>query len=56
MRAAPVSPNGATSIKRSYTPGEMRRMLDDAVKGTDARVVHTVAPFYIRQVVDISWR
>ena len=48
--------DGATSIKRSYTRAEMRRMVDEAVKGTDARVVHTVAPFYIRQVVEISWR
>jgi len=48
--------DGITSIKRSYTPREMRRMVDDAVKGTNARVVHTVAPFYIRQIVDISWR
>ena len=48
--------DGVTSIKRSYTPGEMRRMVAEAVKGTNARVVHTVAPFYTRQVVDISWR
>jgi 2-polyprenyl-3-methyl-5-hydroxy-6-metoxy-1,4-benzoquinol methylase len=48
--------DGATSIKRSYTPGEMRRMVDEAVRGTNARVVHTVAPFYTRQVVEISWR
>jgi hypothetical protein len=30
-------------------------MVDEAVKGSDARVVHTVAPFYIRQIVEISW-
>lgn len=47
--------DGITSIKRSYTPAELRTMVDEAVKGTDASVTHTVAPFYIRQVVEISW-
>ena len=48
--------DGATSIKRSYTPRELRAMVDEAVTGTNASVVHTVAPFYIRQVVEITWR
>jgi len=47
--------DGVTSIKRSYTPRELRGMVDEAVKGTNARVVHTVAPFYTRQIVDISF-
>jgi SAM-dependent methyltransferase len=47
--------DGVTSIKRSYTPGEMRGMVEEAVKGSNARVLHTVAPFYIRQIVEISW-
>jgi 2-polyprenyl-3-methyl-5-hydroxy-6-metoxy-1,4-benzoquinol methylase len=47
--------DGITSIKRSYTPRELRRMVDEAVKGTNANVVHTVAPFNIRQVIEISW-
>jgi SAM-dependent methyltransferase len=47
--------DGMTSIKRSYTPVELRRMVDEAVGGTDATVVHKVAPFNIRQVVEISW-
>jgi SAM-dependent methyltransferase len=47
--------DGITSIKRAYTPRELRAMVDEAVKGTNANVVHTVAPFYIRQVVEISW-
>ncbi len=46
--------DGITSIKRSYTPRELRRMVDEAVQGTNATVVHTVAPFYIRQIVEIS--
>ena len=47
--------DGMTSIRRAYTPKELRAMVEEAVEGTRARVVHTVAPFYIRQVVDISW-
>jgi SAM-dependent methyltransferase len=47
--------DGITSIRRSYTPRELRRMVDEAVKGTNASVVQTVAPFYIRQLVEISW-
>jgi 2-polyprenyl-3-methyl-5-hydroxy-6-metoxy-1,4-benzoquinol methylase len=47
--------DGATSIKRAYTPRELRKIVDEAVKGTNARVNHTVAPFYTRQVIDIEW-
>jgi SAM-dependent methyltransferase len=48
--------DGITSIRRSYTPRELRRIVDHAVQGTGARVRHTVAPLYIRQIIDISWR
>jgi 2-polyprenyl-3-methyl-5-hydroxy-6-metoxy-1,4-benzoquinol methylase len=47
--------DGATSVRRAYTPSELRWMVDRAVEGTGARVRHTVAPFYIRQIVEISW-
>ncbi len=47
--------DGITSIKRAYTPREMRNIADAAVKGTGARVRHSVAPFYIRQIVDIEF-
>ena len=47
--------DGATSIRRSYTPQEMRCVVDTALDGSGGEVRHTVAPFYIRQVVDISW-
>jgi hypothetical protein len=33
----------------------MRRVVGTALQGTGGRVRHTVAPLYIRQVVDISW-
>ncbi|HWR53442.1 MAG TPA: methyltransferase domain-containing protein [Bryobacteraceae bacterium] len=47
--------DGLTSVRRAYTPAEMRRVVDTALQGTGGRVSHTLAPLYIRQVVDISW-
>jgi SAM-dependent methyltransferase len=47
--------DGITSIKRAYTPGELQALVEEAVAGSNARIVHTVAPFYTRQVIDISW-
>ncbi len=47
--------DGATSVRRAYTPAELRKIVASAVEGTGARVRHTVAPFYIRQIVDIKW-
>jgi 2-polyprenyl-3-methyl-5-hydroxy-6-metoxy-1,4-benzoquinol methylase len=48
--------DGITSIKRAYTPREMRNIADAAMQGTGARIRHSVAPFYIRQIVDIDFR
>lgn len=47
--------DGVTSIKRSYTPRELRGLAEEAVKGTNARIRHTVAPFYTRQIIDVSF-
>jgi hypothetical protein len=47
--------DGLTSVKRSYTPRELRAIVDKAVKGSNARVDHTIAPFYVRQVIDIEY-
>jgi 2-polyprenyl-3-methyl-5-hydroxy-6-metoxy-1,4-benzoquinol methylase len=47
--------DGLTSVKRAFTPAELRSMADEAVKGTNARIVHSVAPFYIRQIIDIEF-
>jgi 2-polyprenyl-3-methyl-5-hydroxy-6-metoxy-1,4-benzoquinol methylase len=49
------SADGITSIKRSYTTRELRTMAEEAVRGSNARIVHTVAPFYIRQIIEITW-
>jgi SAM-dependent methyltransferase len=47
--------DGLTSIRRAYTPRELRNLVDQAVKGSRTRVDHTVAPFYTRQIVDIEF-
>jgi len=47
--------DGITSIKRAYTPRELRSMVEEAVRGTNARFVHIVAPFYIRQIIDLEF-
>ncbi len=47
--------DGLTSIRRAYTPAELARIVGEAVRGTSARVEHSVAPGYTRQVLDIRW-
>ena len=47
--------DGQVSIRRSYTPGELRELAAEAVDGTGARFRHSVSPFYIRQTVDIRY-
>jgi len=47
--------DGQTSIRRAYTPQELARIVDEALAGTNARVVHEVAPAYTRQIFDIRW-
>ncbi len=47
--------DGMTSVRRAYTPKELRNLVDQALQGTEARIEHTVAPFYTRQIVDISF-
>jgi SAM-dependent methyltransferase len=47
--------DGRRSIQRSYTPPEMAAMVARALEGTGARYRHSVAPLYMRQIVDISY-
>jgi len=49
------SQDGITSLKRAFTPNELRRVVDTALENSTAKVRYSVSPFYIRQVVDISW-
>jgi SAM-dependent methyltransferase len=45
--------DGATSIRRAFTPAEFRALVGRALNGAGFR--HTVAPFYIRQIADITY-
>lgn len=47
--------DGIRSLKRAFTPEEMRRIVTDALAGSAGRFRHVVAPFYMRQIVDISY-
>lgn len=50
-----VVADGCLSIRRSYTPDELAHIARDALAGSAARFRHSVAPFYVRQVLDISY-
>lgn len=50
--------DGQTSIRRSFTASEMKQIAQRATENGITRVhslQHSVAPFWIRQVVDIRW-
>ena len=50
-----VVADGSLSIRRSYTPAELACIARDALAGTEARLQHSVAPFYVRQILDIKY-
>ena len=47
--------DGCQSIRRSYTPPELRTHIERALHGTAATFRHTVTPFSIRQIADIRY-
>jgi hypothetical protein len=47
--------DGVRSVRRSFTPGEFAALTRRALEGTGATFRHRVAPFYIRQVLDIEY-
>ena len=47
--------DGQRSIRRSYTPDELRRIAARAMTGAGAVIRTSVAPLYMRQAVDISY-
>jgi SAM-dependent methyltransferase len=47
--------DGRQSIRRAYTPKELSALITRALMGTTASFDHTVAPFGIRQMVDIRY-
>ncbi len=48
--------DGQRSIRRSYTPEELGRLATSALANNLGEYRQTVAPFYIRQVIDVSYR
>lgn len=47
--------DGALSVRRAYTEQEMNALVQRALTTTDANFEHTIAPGYIRQIVDITY-
>ena len=47
--------DGQRSIRRSYTPVELRRITASALAGTASSFRLSVAPFHVRQVIDITY-
>jgi len=47
--------DGQTSIRRGYTPEELKAVVTKAIAGTSARFHHSVSAIGLRQVVDISY-
>ncbi len=47
--------DGQRSIRRAYTPKELGRLASSALAGTAGSFRVSVAPFYIRQILDISY-
>ncbi len=50
-----VHADGCQSIRRAYTPGELRSLVEEAIHGSGASVRHSVSPWYASQLVDITW-
>ena len=50
-----VALDGCQSIRRAYTPLELRAIIESALAGSSARFEHSVTPFRSRQVLDIMW-
>lgn len=50
-----VAVDGCQSIRRAYTPEELRAIIESALNRSGARLVHSVTPFRSRQMIDIRW-
>ena len=55
MLTSIVATDGQRSIRRSYTSAELGRIAREALTGTRARFRHSTSPFYIRQILDITY-
>lgn len=50
-----VAVDGQRSIRRSYTPAELRKVTGLALAGSGGAFRQSVAPFYTRQIIDIVY-
>jgi hypothetical protein len=51
-----VIQDGKTSFRRSYTAGELRQITAGALAGSAATFQHSVGPFCLRQIMDITYK
>ena len=51
-----VVEDGKTSFSRSYTAAELRQITAGALAGSAAKFQQSVGPFFMRQVIDISYK
>ena len=47
--------DGATSVRRAFLPVELADLVRSALAETGGSFTHRVSPFYVRQVVDITF-
>ncbi len=50
-----VAVDGCQSIRRAYTPPELRAIVQRALVGSRASLLHSVTPLRSRQMIDIMW-
>ena len=50
-----VALDGRQSVRRAFTPAELRAIVETALAGSSARVVYSLTPFRSRQMIDIVW-
>jgi len=48
--------DGRQSIRRAFTPAELRSLTERALEGTGATFEHWVSPISARQIIDITYR
>lgn len=48
--------DGIRSFERAFTPPELNQIVADTLAGSEAQFHQEVAPFYLRQIVDIRYR
>ncbi len=51
----PTALDGRQSIRRAYTPAELRALAERALAGTGATFDQWVSPIYARQILDITY-